>query len=116
MIAIGGSRAISHSDDTEQQAQQVAGNLRFSTETPLAGTLTKIHGQRGRRRQQDSARKAQRTSLTQQRQRRQHSDRKHVQKQRQNTTITMKMEPMKRGNTDCRRFKKRWGDQATLTV
>ena len=26
------------------------------------------------------------------------------------------MEPMKRGNTDCWRFKKRWGDQATLTV
>ena len=41
---------------------------------------------------------------------------KHVQRQRQNTTITLQMEPMKRENTDCRRFKKRWGDQATLTV
>ena len=31
---IGESRAISHSDDTEQE-QQVAGNPLFSTETPL---------------------------------------------------------------------------------
>ena len=54
--------------------------------------------------------------LAQRRQRRQHSDHKHVQRQRQNTTITLQMEPMKRENTDCRRFKKRWGDQATLTV
>ena len=35
MFTIGESRAISHSDDTEQQAQQVAENPRFSTETPL---------------------------------------------------------------------------------
>ena len=35
MFTIGGSRAISQSDDTEQQAQQVAGNPRFSTETPV---------------------------------------------------------------------------------
>ena len=54
--------------------------------------------------------------LAQRRQCRQHNDRKHVQRQRQNTTITLPMEQMKRGNTDCRRFKKRWGDQATLTV
>ena len=54
--------------------------------------------------------------LAQRRQRRQHSDHKQVQKQRQNTTIRRQMEPMKRGNTDCRRFKRRWGDQATLTV
>jgi len=54
--------------------------------------------------------------LAQRRQRRQHSDHKHLQRQRQNTTITLQMEPMKKGNTDCRRFKKRWGDQATLTV
>ena len=53
--------------------------------------------------------------LAQQRQR-QHCDHKRVQRQRQNTTITLQMEPMKRGNTDRRRFKKRWGDQATLTV
>ena len=54
--------------------------------------------------------------LAQRRQRRQHSDHKHVQRQRQNTTITLQMELMKRGNTDCPRFKKRWEDQATLTV
>ncbi|CAH3136024.1 unnamed protein product, partial [Porites lobata] len=54
--------------------------------------------------------------LAQRRQRRQHSDHKHVQRQRQNNTITVQMEPMKRGNTDCRRFKKRWRDQTTLTV
>ena len=51
-----------------------------------------------------------------QRRQRQHRDHKRVQRQRQNTTITLQMEPMKRGNTDRRRFKKRWGDQATLTV
>ena len=54
--------------------------------------------------------------LAQRRQRRQHSGHKHVQRQRQNNTITMQMEPMNRGNTDCRFFKKRWGDQTTLTV
>ena len=54
--------------------------------------------------------------LAQRRQLRQHSDHEHVQRQRQNTIITLQMEAMKRGNTDCRRFKKRWGDQATLTV
>ena len=54
--------------------------------------------------------------LSQRRQRRQHSDREHVQRQQQKTTIILQMEPMKGGNTDCRRFKKRWGDQATLTV
>ena len=35
MFTIGESRAISHSDDTEQQAQPVARNPRFLTETPL---------------------------------------------------------------------------------
>ena len=54
--------------------------------------------------------------LAQRRQRRQNSNHKHVQRQRQNTKITLQMEPMKRGNTDPRRFKKRWGDQATLTL
>ena len=37
-FTIGESRAIPHANDTEQQAQQVAGNprgRRFSTETPL---------------------------------------------------------------------------------
>ena len=50
--------------------------------------------------------------LAQRRQRRQHSDHKHAQRQRQNTIITLQM---KRGNTDCRCFKKRWEDRATLT-
>ena len=50
-------------------------------------------------------REAERKSLTQRRQRRQHSDRKNVQKQRKNTTITLQMKTMKRGNTDCRRFR-----------
>ena len=50
-------------------------------------------------------REAERKSLSTGRQRRQHSDHKHVQKQRKNTTITLQMKPMKRGNTDCRRFK-----------
>ena len=40
----------------------------------------------------------------------------HVQRQQQNTTITLQMQLMKKGNTDCRRFKNRWGDQATLEV
>ena len=35
MFTIGESRAISDSHDIEQQAQKVAGNLQFSTETPL---------------------------------------------------------------------------------
>ena len=35
MFTIGESQRISNSDETEQQAQQVAGNPRFSTETPL---------------------------------------------------------------------------------
>ena len=30
-----------------------------------------------------------------------HWSNKHVQRQRQNTTITLQMEPMKRENTDC---------------
>ena len=57
-----------------------------------------------------------RSVKAQRRQRRQNSDHKHVQRQWQNTTITLQMKPMKRGNTDCRRFKKPWGDQAMLAV
>ena len=53
MLTIGESRAISHSDETEQQTQQVAGNHRF---------LTKTH--RERRRRQEAVGKAQRTSLS----------------------------------------------------
>ena len=42
------------------------------------------------------------------------SDHKHVQRQQQNTKITPQAKPMTSGNTDCRCFKKRWGDQAYL--
>ena len=35
MFTIRESRAISNSNDTQQKEQQVAGNSRFSTETPL---------------------------------------------------------------------------------
>ena len=76
-------------------------------------TPTKIHPERKRRRQQEAA-KQRDNRLAQRRQRRQHSDHKHVWRQRQNTTITLQMKPMKRWNTDCRLFKKRRGDQATL--
>ena len=76
-------------------------------------TPTKIHRERRRRRQQKAA-KQRDNRLAQRRQRRQHSDHKHVQRQGQNTTITLQMKPMKTGNTNCRRFKKRQGDQATL--
>ena len=41
-------------------------------------------------------------SAVNKRQRRGYSDHKHVQRQRQNTAITMQTKPMKRGNTDCR--------------
>ena len=51
MFTIGVSRAISHSDDTEQQAQQVTGNPR-------------IRGERRGGRQQEAVRKAQRTPLS----------------------------------------------------
>ena len=54
--------------------------------------------------------------LAQRRYRRLHNNHENVQRQRQNITITLQMEPMKSGNTEWRRFKKRWGYQATLTV
>ena len=46
MFTIGESRAISHADDTEQQEQQVAGNPRFSAETPLKNADQKINRER----------------------------------------------------------------------
>ena len=52
MFTIGGSRAISHRNDTEQQAQQVAAiprRRKFSTETPLENA--DIHRRADRRRQ-----------------------------------------------------------------
>ena len=60
---IGESQAISHLDDTEQQAQQVAEILHFQPRL-LWRTPTKIHHERRRRRPQEAARKAQRTSLS----------------------------------------------------
>ena len=44
------------------------------------------------------------------------AEREHVERQRQNTTITLQTKPMKRGNTDCWCFKKRSVGQATLEV
>ena len=52
MFTIGGSRAISHRNDREQQAQQVAAiprRRKFSTETPLENA--EIHRRADRRRQ-----------------------------------------------------------------
>ena len=75
MFTIGESRTISHANDTELQAQQVAANPRrgrFSIETPLETTA-----------------KERKHRLAQRRQRRQQSDHKRVQRQRQNTTITL---------------------------
>ena len=116
MFTIGESRAIFHSNDTGQQAQQVTGNPRFSTETPLENADWNSSRTEKTTTTRQPRAKHREYRLAQRRQRRQHSDHKHVQRQRQNTTITLQMEPMKRENTDCRRFKKRWGDQATLTV
>ena len=79
-------------------------------------TPTKTHRERRRRRQQEAARKAQRTSLSTAKASSSTQNHENVQRQRQNTTITLQMEPMKSGNTEWRRFKKRWGYQATLTV
>ena len=92
MFTIGESRAIFPSDDTELNSKQ-------KKWLEILDFQPKLHREH---------------RLAQQR--RQHSDHKHVQRQRQKTTITLQMEPMKRGNTDHRRFKKRWGDQATLSV
>ena len=68
-------------------------------------TPTKIHLERRKRWQQETA-KQREYRLAQRRQLRQNSDHKHVQRQRQNTTITLQTGPMNRGNTDWR-FKKR---------
>ena len=104
-------------NDTEQQAQNVAWNPRrrgFSIETPLenadqnSSRAEKTTTTRKRRSRESIASIAKATSSTQRPQ--------HVQRQRQNITITLQMKPMKKGDTDFRRFKKRWGDQATLEV
>ena len=100
VFTISESRAISHANDTEQQI--------FHRNSSGERRLKFIA------RGEDS--KKPRSFKAQRRQRRQNSDHKHVQRQRQNTTITLQMKPIKRGNTDCRRFKKPWGDQAMLAV
>ena len=80
-------------------------------------TPTKIHLERRRRRQQDAARKAQRTSFS--------TAKATSSTQRPRTcteaatkyyNYTANGADEERADTDCRRFKKRWGDQATLTV
>ena len=88
MFTIGESRTISHVNDTELQAQQVAANPRrgrFSTETPLqnADENSSVSGSKKTTAKQREHRLAQR------RQRRLHSDHKRVQRQGQNTTITL---------------------------
>ena len=75
----------------------------------------KFIARRSRRRHQEIAEQREHR-LAQRRQRRQHSENKHVQRQRENhTTITLQTKAMKRGNTDCRCFKKKSGE-ATLEI
>ena len=76
-------------------------------------TPTRIHRERieeDHREEQGTSLRTAKATLSTQR------SKKHVQRQRQNATITLQTRPMKRGNTDFRRFKKRRGDQATLEV
>ena len=83
--------ATSHSDSTEQQAQQVAGNLRISAETPLENADQKFIANGEDDETKKPRAKHREHRLAQRRQRRQHSDHKHVQRQRQNTTITLQI-------------------------
>ena len=84
MFTIGESRAISHANDTEQQAKQVAGNPRLSRIFHRNSS--------GERRLKFIASGSKKTTalqtehrLAQRRQWCQHSDHKHVQRHRQNT-------------------------------
>ena len=63
----------------------------------LWGMPTKIHRERGRRRQQEAAHKAQRPSLSTAKALSSTQRPQNVQRQRKNTTITLPMEPIKRG-------------------
>ena len=74
-FTIGESRAISHSDDTEQQAQQGAGNPLFSGERRLKSITS---GEEDDNKKPHAKHKEH--HLAQRRQRRQHSDHKHVQR------------------------------------
>ena len=78
-------------------------------------TPTKIHRERKRRRQQGNG-EAERASLAQRRQRRQHSDHNMYRGSDKILQLHCKWNRGKKGDTDFRRFKKRWGDQATLEV
>ena len=112
---IGESRSISDSDDTEQQASEWLKSSIFNRDSYGERRLNFVtSGEDDDNKKPRAKHKEHR--LAQQKQRRQHGDHKHVQRQRQNTTMTLQMEPMKRGNTDRRSFKNVWGDEATLTV
>ena len=82
------------------------GRGRFTNETPQEREqrLEIQREQRRKRRQQETAEQRE-YRVAQRRQRDQHSDHKHVQRQRQNVTITLQTNPVKRGNSHCRRFR-----------
>ena len=101
IFTIGESRAISHANDTGQQAQQVAGNPRFSAESPPE----KIH--REWRRQQTRSRSTDEGNVVK-------TATTNMYRGSDKILLHCKWSRWSRGNTDCRRFKKRWGDQATL--
>ena len=92
---------------TRKSKHQVAGNPRrgrFSTETPLEREH-RLEIQRKQRREYRFNSRAEATPSTKDRG---YSDQKHVQRQRQNTTITLQMKPTKSGtppNTDASRKK-----------
>ena len=103
---IGESRAISHSDDTEQRTSKWLKSSIFNRVSYGEHRLKFItSGEDDDHKKPRAKHKEHR--LAQRRQRRQHSDHKYVQRQRQNTAITLQIEPMERGNTDRRHFKKR---------
>ena len=94
MSTIGESQAISHSNDTGQQAQQVVGNSIFNRNFSGEGQLKFFANGEDDDNKKPRAKHGEHCSV-QWRQRRQHSDHKHVQRQPQNTTITLQMEPRK---------------------
>ena len=75
-------------------------DLKLSASNGVKDDNKKPAEQRKHRSAQQRQRRQQKTE------RRGYSDHKRVQRHRQNTTITLPTKPMKRGNTDCRRFKK----------
>ena len=82
------SRAISHSDDTEQQASKSLKSSIFNRESYGERRLKFITS--GEENDNKKPRpKLKEHRLAQRRQRRQHRDHKHIQRQRQNTTITL---------------------------